>query len=72
MTQHNELKLMKRSEAYAWLSERMGIPKEFTHIGMFSVKSCKEVTRLSKQALNDNRRLDLDFGAEPQTPYYDI
>jgi hypothetical protein len=63
-------KHMKRKEAYAWLSEKLSIPSEFTHIGMFSPKTCKEVVRLSKQFLNDMRRIDLDFGAEPKTSYY--
>ncbi|MGV7078443.1 zinc-finger-containing protein [Testudinibacter sp. P80/BLE/0925] len=34
---------MKRVEAYAWLSETLGIPKSETHIGMFDVDMCKKV-----------------------------
>ena len=60
-----------RKEAYFWLSKMLGIPTEYTHIGMFSEKTCKEVVYLSKQFLNDSRRLDMDFGVEPKTPYYD-
>ncbi len=67
-----QLGIMKRKEAYSWLSECLGIPVEYTHIGMFSVNTCKETVRFAKQFLNDNRRLDLDFGVEPKHPYYDI
>lgn len=37
---------MKRGEAYSWLSEQLGIPKKYTHIGMFSVETCKKVVDL--------------------------
>lgn len=40
---------MKRAEAYQWLSESLGLPAEYTHIGMFSVRTCKKVIELSKQ-----------------------
>lgn len=66
-----KLKINTRKESYKWLSIHLDIPSQFTHIGMFGVDTCKEVVRLSKQLLNDNRRLDLDFGAEPVTPYYE-
>ena len=48
------------------------IPIEYTHIGMFSIETCRKVVEYSKQFLNDQRRLDLDFGVEPKTPYYNI
>lgn len=63
---------LKRDEAYKWLSEKLKIPLQYTHIGMFSEKTCEEVIFLSKQILNDLRRLDMDFGAEPKTPYYNL
>ena len=66
------LKLMKRHKAYKWLSEKLKIDPKYTHIGMFSEKTCKDVVYYSKQALNDNRRCDLDFGAEPVTEYFKI
>lgn len=44
---------MKRSEAYAWLSEELGIPKKFTHIGMFGEKTCIFVIELSKSKLKE-------------------
>ena len=62
---------MSRREAYTWLSEQLKLPIEYTHIGMFSEKTCKDVIYLSKQFLNDSRRLDMDCGVEPKTPYYD-
>jgi hypothetical protein len=39
---------------------------------MFSIKTCKDVVYFSKQLMNDNRRLDLDFGAEPVTQYFEL
>lgn len=66
-----QLQIMKRAEAYSWLSSVLGLPKEYTHIGMFSEKTCKQVIYFSKQLLNNYRRLDLDFGTKPKTPYYE-
>lgn len=40
--------LMGRREAYEWLSEVMGIPKEEAHMSYFSVAQCKEVVRRCK------------------------
>ena len=37
-----------RNAAYDWLSEQIGTPKEFTHIGMFDVELCNEVVRVCK------------------------
>lgn len=67
-----KLNLLTRSGAYSWLSEKLSLPAEYTHIGMFSVKTCKDVVYYSKQLLNDERRMDLDFGATPVTPYYQL
>ena len=33
----------RRNAAYSWLSDKMGISKEQTHIGMFDIDSCKRV-----------------------------
>lgn len=63
---------LKRGEAYDWLCGTLQIPREETHIGMFDLELCRQAVICSKQFLNDMRRLDLDFGATPQTPYYDI
>jgi hypothetical protein len=43
---------LSRSEAYKWLSEKLDMPADFTHIGMFNVETCKEVIRLSKLYMN--------------------
>ncbi len=67
-----KLKILKRGEAYNWLSEQIGTPLDYTHIGMFSEKTCTLVIELSKRCLNDNRRLDLDFDVEPKTEYFKI
>lgn len=39
----NRRKKMTRTKAYAWLSDRLGIPPKYTHIGMFSEKTCQQV-----------------------------
>ena len=44
---------MKRKAAYLWLSERLGIPPQYTHIGMFGCKTCLDVADICRQALND-------------------
>lgn len=64
--------VMTRKECYEWLSDNLNIPKEYTHIGMFNLESCKKTIEVCKQLLNDNRRIDLDFGAIPITPYFDL
>lgn len=35
--------LMKRREAYKWLSDQLGLPPEYTHIGMFNPETCAKV-----------------------------
>ena len=42
---------MKRTQAYQWLSDTLMIDKEYTHIGMFNLQTCKKVVELSKHAL---------------------
>lgn len=37
---------MSRGKAYTWLSEQMGLSREETHIGMFSIKQCRTVIDL--------------------------
>ena len=37
---------MSRGKAYAWLSEQMGLAREETHIGMFSIEQCRTVIDL--------------------------
>ena len=38
--------MFKRDEAYAWLSKRMHLPIEKTHIGMFDVEQCKQAIEI--------------------------
>jgi hypothetical protein len=37
-----------RSLAYKWLSAEMGLPPEYTHIGMFDIEQCKKVIEICK------------------------
>lgn len=34
---------MRRGEAYSWLSKKLGIPIEDTHIGMMDIETCELV-----------------------------
>lgn len=34
-------KLVTREDAYEWLSERLGIPRYLTHVGMFDEAQCR-------------------------------
>ena len=38
----------KRSQAYKWLAEQMGLPEDETHIGMFDVEQCQQLDRICK------------------------
>lgn len=42
---------MSRSQAYSWLSAKMGLSPELTHIGMFDVAQCKQVVNIMKSEL---------------------
>lgn len=46
---------MTRSEAYDWLSEELEIPIDYTHMGMFSVKTCKKVVEVCKELLKEKK-----------------
>lgn len=37
---------LNRGQAYKWLAERMELPSERCHIGMFDVSQCKRVVEL--------------------------
>ena len=39
-------RLLNRSGTYKMLSEAMGIPKEYTHIGMFDNEQCKQAIEI--------------------------
>lgn len=40
---------MSRRAAYAWLSDKLGLPPEKTHIGMFDVDTCAAVVAATKE-----------------------
>jgi len=42
---------MTRHEAYSWLSQKLNLPRDYTHIGMFGVDTCKKVVELCKKEL---------------------
>jgi hypothetical protein len=48
-------KLMGRTKAYKWLSKKLKIPFEYTHVGMFSVGTCQKAIEIVKQFLQDNK-----------------
>lgn len=37
-----------RNAAYGWLADRMGLPVEKTHIGMFDVAQCKKAIQICR------------------------
>jgi hypothetical protein len=39
-------RIFRRGAAYKWLSKELGIPKDYTHIGMFSVDTCKRTVEI--------------------------
>lgn len=41
-------KFNARTALYKWLSEQMGIEKQYTHIGMFNIEQCRWVIELCK------------------------
>lgn len=41
---------MDRHRAYAWLAEKLGLPREKTHIGMFDIDMCKKVIEVMNDA----------------------
>ena len=40
--------ISNRNKAYLWLSNKLGIPHELCHIGMFDVGDCKRVVEICK------------------------
>lgn len=46
----------KRPLIYSWLSEQLGIPKEFTHIGMSDILQCERIVELSIAKLKDEKK----------------
>ena len=48
LVERGHSKQQARASAYKWLSERLGIPIKFTHIGMFDVELCNKTIDYSK------------------------
>jgi hypothetical protein len=67
-----KLNYITRAEAYQYLAEWLGVPEMKAHMSSMDNDTCKKVIEYSIQMLNDNRRLDLDFGAPIKTPYYEL
>ena len=65
-----DAKIMTIDEAYVWLSNKLQISIEETHFSLMDNERCSEAIWFCQQLLNDNRRIDLDFGCEPITPFY--
>ena len=46
-----EKHFMKRPQAYTWLSKQLDTERDYTHIGMFDVETCKKVIAVSNKYL---------------------
>ena len=62
-------RFMKRGELYELLSDYLGIPQDYTHIGMFSLQTCRDVKIWSqalyqrlKSGLVDHETIIKEFG----------
>lgn len=44
----SKIRRKARNEAYNWLSQKMGLLSEHTHIGMFNIIRCEQVIELCK------------------------
>lgn len=66
----SEAKILTRVEAYEWLAKQLEVTEENAHFSRLSTVQCAEAIWFCQQLLNDNRRMDLDFGCEPITPFY--
>ena len=66
----SEAKILTREEAYKWLAEQLEVTEENAHFSRLDTVQCAEAIWFCQQLLNDNRRVDLDFGCEPITPFY--
>ena len=47
-----------RKEAYQASSERLKIDKDYTHIGMFNIQTCRRVVEISKEILENLKQID--------------
>lgn len=56
--------LMKRSEAYMWLSRGLKIGKEVTHIGMFDLEQCSKTVELATAYTSGLKQIKKDKKAQ--------
>lgn len=42
-----------RRKAYAWLAEKLKVPPEYCHIGMFNENTCQKVIEICKNKTED-------------------
>lgn len=54
-------RVYKRPLLYKWLSERLNLPKEFTHIGMADVNKCEEIIELCISRLKEENKDIIPF-----------
>lgn len=67
-----KIKYIERNEAYLWLSKQLEVEEPMAHMSKMNESMCKKVIENAIMILNDMRRLDLDFGATPKHPYYEL
>lgn len=48
---------IKRKDAYNMLCNHLGIPKDYCHIGMFSVETCKNVIEWAKAKITEVKKV---------------
>jgi hypothetical protein len=63
---------IERNAGYEYLACWLGVPEPQAHMSKMDKDKCKQVIECSIQMLNDMRRLDLDFDAPINHPYYDL
>jgi len=51
----SSMRRIVRNQAYSWLSKKMGLPAEHTHIGMFTIERCEQVIELCKPYCKKNK-----------------
>lgn len=49
----NPTRITTRYKAYGWLAEQLGIPRKYTHIGMFEKEQCEKVIKFSQRILQE-------------------
>lgn len=54
-------KVYNRPIVYKWLSESLGINREFTHIGMSNVKQCEKIIALSIQRIKETGKEPIPY-----------